>query len=1579
MSQVDPSATGEEQLLIPAQPEFYEHTLNSLGEPNLTQSGETNGEQELTLQALVELGHIEQEESKKINAQEAIEVKAVQSEPTNGANGDAIVWLDQWLEDLDSHIEWVDHNVEIQDLTPTITDIEPQVAWLDLNESNLVALDATQLVQSNSIKGQDFLVALDSFQTTGNRSDQIEDFVVALDTSQVTTNQINGSDFLVALDSFQATAEQATETDDFLVALDSFQTTAAEAGQSDDFLVALDTSELNSQGTSNSDFLVALDSFQTTAEQPNQTDDFLVALDSFQTTAAEAGQSDDFVVALDTFELTGAQSNSRDFVVALDSFQATNNAETINSDFLVAFDDFPRSANPIDDDLVVALDSFRLNENNAIATPNNSPNNINAPAGLDEFNAAPDRLPQFVAAVDQGSRLPNGDNIRWQERSGDEFVAAASSSSALNGRGINWLEQSGLSVPPTNGDTASEQFILESSVQIAQLDLSASTNSTGNVKILSPTPNDILDGYTNTIIIQYPVGAEVDLYLNGNKVDRKLIGRTQNDLETNTVTQSWYGVIFELGENVLTTKSKLNGIAQPDTSIRVLVQGLPTSMELSTAESRIPADRRSTATVRGQFLDENFNRSNWNTIVTLYTSDGEFIGADQNEDIPGFQVESVNGLFSAQLRSSLDAGTVRIRATALELEAFTRLQFSTPVRQQSLLTGVLDLRWGAKGNDFYDSLRDYLPLVGAEDSEVDVKSAFFTTGNVGEWKFTGAFNSERAINQDDNGETRLFGTYQSSEMQYPVYGDSSTVDKVAPSTDSVYFRIERTPDLTNAEPDYLMWGDFSTREFGGTGSRYLDFNRQLHGAKANFNLGNLQLSAFYSDEVDGFQRDSIAPDGTSGTYFLSRRRLVAGSEELFVELEELNNPGLVVQREKLARGLDYDIDYDTGSFFLKRPLLRTAIGDDGALLTRKVVATYEFDQDTSSGDTSIVGGRFKYHFDRDSNQETWLGGTYVKEDKGNQDFELYGLNGQITFDSRTKLTAEYAHSNNASDFSEQVAGSAYKFDLKAEPINGVSTNLYYERADAGFSNTTASSFVPGQTRYGASAIGKLSPTTSFNVRYEKQENFGVAPRPINNLEEFLDPRFEPVPGRSVDNELTTITAGLQQRIGSSTLSLDWLWRDRTDNTPRNLLSTTSSQLRSMLTVPITSRLSFNALNEHTLTQQKDAIVSDRTAIGINWRVLDQVNVNLTQQWFTGGNLDGQSILNAGVNANYNLGDDTTLTGRYNILNAVDRTVGNGALGLNHKWAVAPGLKMNFGYEHVFNNNFTRTASGTQFEQPFAYGQGSSSLGFEDGDTYNFGIEYNDNPGLRLSASLEHRDFGENKNTVIRANASGKITNALSTLLAYNQSSSANQVFTNLPTQRTLRLGLAYRKPEDDRLNALLRYEYRENPGIIPESLLFGTGNESKENVFAAELIYAPNWQWEFYGKYAYKHNTTYLARDFIGDTNISLAQLRATYRVNYNLELLGEARWINQPSANYSEMGVSLEAGYFLTPDLRLAAGYGFGDINNDDFSGSRVANGPYLGLTFKLDGLFDSFGESRYVAPPQQQESSLTNNDNDG
>lgn len=1069
-----------------------------------------------------------------------------------------------------------------------------------------------------------------------------------------------------------------------------------------------------------------------------------------------------------------------------------------------------------------------------------------------------------------------------------------------------------------------------------------------------------------------------------------------------TVTPNQQSEQTEAVSQSQNTSDSEEGVSQenlPPTepSVQLAVDETDIKLEIvAVGDPRVPADGRSTLTLTGRIIDEQGELITEDAIVTLTTSAGKFVGADQDKDQLGFQVIARQGEFTAKLQSGIEAQKVQIRA-AVQLkkeqttetanfipeplsvvEAYTQVEFITNLRP-SLVSGVVNLRIGEAGTNFWGSRREFLnPDIMDDGTEFDLTGAVFATGRIGEWLFTGAYNSDRPLNETCDGTTRLFRGPQFCEQNYPVYGDSSTVDYLTPSTDSVYLRFERTSPVIGAEPDYVMWGDYNSQEFARSSQLFTATTRQLHGFKGNYSFGNLQLTAMYSRDIEGFQRDTIAPNGTSGYYFLSRRLLVEGSENVFLETEDSNRPGTVIERKPLSRGADYEIDYDRGTLLFRRPILATEFNffdsetglasETGTLLVRRIVVTYQYDN-AGGEDTSLYAGRLQYNLSQEFTAESWVAATYLREDQGIQDFELYGADFRIPIGENGQIIGEYAHSSNDSPFLGIVAGSAYRFEANATLLPGLNSQAYYRSVEEGFANNATTSFTPGQTRYGAAIGYQVSPTTLIQAGYDFEENFGIAPAVRTDFFDLFNPGIEARPGSSVNNTLTTIRAGIQQKIGAATLGVDYVNRSREDRVS-DTFDGDASQIVSSLNLPLTESLAFRAQNELNLGDS-DPIYPNRTTFGLDWGVYPGVTLRLAHQFFDGGILGNDSITSFDTILEHKLWENTSVTGRYSVISGFNGITGQGAVGLNHRWVVAPGLRVNLGYEHTFSNSSISTAAGTRFTQPYAVGQSASSLALLGGDVYSVGVEYTDDPDFNASARFEHRTGSGNNNTVFSIAGAGKLSPALTALARYEQANFANQEIEGLGDSATLRVGLAYRDPASDRFNALLRYEYRKNPSTIPETLLIGSGTGSNEHLFAAEAIYAPNWRWEFYGKGALRRSTTDLARDFSNSSTVFLTQLRASYRLGYRMDLAVEGRWIGQSSPGFDETGFALEAGYYLTPDLRLGVGYSFGSVDDRDFTGYRSDGGPYLNITFKVNELFGGFGRQR-VVPRQQQESEV-------
>ena len=261
-----------------------------------------------------------------------------------------------------------------------------------------------------------------------------------------------------------------------------------------------------------------------------------------------------------------------------------------------------------------------------------------------------------------------------------------------------------------------------------------------------------------------------------------------------------------------------------------------------------------------------------------------------------------------------------------------------------------------------------------------------------------------------------------------------------------------------------------------------------------------------------------------------------------------------------------------------------------------------------------------------------------------------------------------------------------------------------------------------------------------------------------------------------------------------------------------------------------------------------------------------------------------------------------------------------SLGVGRRWTLTPGLRLSVGYEKISGSFLGRTQAGPQINTPYAVGQSAALLGFSGAQSESVGLEYTRPADFKASARLENRTSSGGSNLVVTAAAAGKVSPSLTTLLTYQQAQASNPLLESLGRSLTLRLGLAYRDPASDTWNGLLRYEYRRNPATTPDTILVGSGTGSRENLLAAEGIYAPQWQWEFYGKVAVRDSASYLASDYVASSRISLAQLRATYRWRRNMDLLAEGRWISEACRRVRQSGGA--SGSRLLCFFGLAFGY---------------------------------------------------------
>ena len=1073
------------------------------------------------------------------------------------------------------------------------------------------------------------------------------------------------------------------------------------------------------------------------------------------------------------------------------------------------------------------------------------------------------------------------------------------------------------------------------------------------VHLLQPGISAVLDVPATTITLQSPTGKVVELEVNGTPVASNLIGRTEEDAGNQTVSRTWYGVGLHAGKNDISAWLQTPQGRVLGDHIEVQVRGQAQRLVLSCRHTKIPADGESEAQINGELDDNHGNATNTEVPVTVEASAGSFEELDACPDIPGYQVKTQRGKFVLHLRAASTAQAVTVKASCGEMQASQTIEF-IPDRAHSLVTGVIDLRVGPGAAGGLGNGRDVFPSQNAGRSGVSAQGSGYVKGAIGEFVLIGAYNSSRPLSRDANGRDGVASDTQGMDQQYPTLGDDSTREQTADSKSNLYVRIE-------TQQGFILFGNYGTPEMAASSQQFSAVNRQFHAFKGNIEKGRVGVTAFYADDVRGFQRDTISPDGTGGYYYLSSRPLIVGSERVYLETQELSHPGLVINRVEQRSSVDYDIDYDQGTLLFHQPVLRTDAGPNGEVLVRQIVVTYEYDQPGTSA--HAFGGRLRYRLSGSGSAGNWFGATLFEQAQGLRNFTLFGADSHLELGHGGSLVTEYAHSRNMSELFSPISGSAYRFDLQQPLGHGVQFRSYGQSAETGFANDATVSFVAGQTRYGAGLTAPLTASTTFRMQVDREVNRGVIPSADTGLIQTASMGDAALPSaaQSVNNSLTTITAGLEHQQGKTAASIDLISTQRTDANQPQTLNGSSTQIRTRYSSKVSRHLDVVVESRNSLTSHSDPVETDHTLVGAHMDIAHGIGIGVAEQLLTRGQFAGKSITSAEIDGKTNIGDHSAVKTRLSLQSDAGGPNAQAAMGVEHQWNVTPGLTAKAFYERVSGNLLGKTAAGPQTALAEVTGPGASTLGTGSGSSEGVSADYHGSSGFIASGRYEVHTSDYGRNTLLSASAQGKIARPWTALFDYQMAGASNH--DHLGPSVALRLGLAYRDPQSDLWNVLLRYDYRVLPSTVPLSILQGTGNSSKGQTLGVEGIYAPSWRWEIYGKYAVRRSEVQLAQDESLAGFISLTQLRATCRFAYNMDVTAEGRWISQPALGESSSSLAADIGYYLTPNLRLALGYSFGRSHDLDFSGQRFAGGLYFGLTVRLDQLWGGFGVQRSEA----------------
>ncbi len=312
-----------------------------------------------------------------------------------------------------------------------------------------------------------------------------------------------------------------------------------------------------------------------------------------------------------------------------------------------------------------------------------------------------------------------------------------------------------------------------------------------------------------------------------------------------------------------------------------------------------------------------------------------------------------------------------------------------------------------------------------EGTFTDGRLAFYAKGAIrGDWLLTLAYDSDADF---DEGAVR---DRIDPTAYYPVYGDASLRSDTALSRYPLYVRLERGQF-------YALFGDYET---GLNRTELGAYTRTLSGFKTAYEGERLSVVAFAAEADRQFRRverqasRGIGPYETGGA-------VARNSETVTLVTRERDRLDTVLEETVLAPDLDYDIDYDTGTVFLRLPPEPV----DADFNPRFVVIEYE--REAADPGTITAGGRAAL---RALDGRVEVGATVVHEEGGAMDAsgDLVALDVTVRATDDLEIEAEIAASRTEED-GETREGTAFRAEARYARETW-DARVYVHQSDADF-------------------------------------------------------------------------------------------------------------------------------------------------------------------------------------------------------------------------------------------------------------------------------------------------------------------------------------------------------------------------------------------------------------------------------------------------------------------------------------------------------------------------------------------------
>ena len=844
---------------------------------------------------------------------------------------------------------------------------------------------------------------------------------------------------------------------------------------------------------------------------------------------------------------------------------------------------------------------------------------------------------------------------------------------------------------------------------------------------------------------------------------------------------------------------------------------------------------------------------------------------------------------------------------------------------------------------------------------VDGRIAFYLKGKIrGDWLLTASADTGEGPVEDlfnnflDRDPRSVLGRIDPNAF-YPVYGDASTLVDDAPSDGKVYVRLQKGAND-------VLWGNFRTTE---TQNELTGFSRALYGARLKSGTEAVTESGARRGAIEVFAAEPGTEQsrqefrGTGGSlYYLRNRDILRGSEQVWIETRDPVT-GIVLQRQELRIGDDYDVNAFQGQLQLKNPLLAsgrgsTLVAGSSGKSDQFLVVTYEYSPGLSAPNDLVVGAVGSYWI----SERLRLGASALRQNGSAQAQTLGGVDVTYHVSDATTIRLEAAQSKDQ--------GTATLRSL-----------------DGGFSFTTLPNSRAGTT----ARAGRLDVDTQFETETLKN---GVARLTARHREGGFSG-----PGQQTDEDISDLTAQVSADVGerlglglkvdatdapsqtvtavegnvsyrlreAHTISIGVKADDVTTNTASASpsLSTSGRRVDGQLRYdyePLDANWSGFAFGQTTLDRSGGRVSNNRFGLGGEWNLNDRLTLGgevsngdgglaarITGSWavddrsrvYTSYELsnDRESSTRVGQIGQFTLGGETRLSDRLSLLAEQTYQHGDGPRGRTNL----------VGLDYAPNDSWVL---GSKIEVGDLTDPVSGDL---DRRSVSFSSDYHADD-YRYSGVLEYRldrASGKRNSWTTRHSVSYDATDDWTLLSRLDYQLSSDTAVVQDTEFAEFILGAAYRPTQNDRWNALFRYQYLYDSGAAGQlsSNNAALDYAQRSHVLSADVTYQISPKLALGGKIGGRIGEI---RDLTTNgpwvkSDAMLGIIRADYRMTSTWDMLGEYRVLWSDTGQNSTQGGLIAIYKRFKENVKLGLGYNATDFSDDLTNQGYHARGWFANL----------------------------------